>query len=578
MSKKAKRSISTFAILLAVLLLVSVATWIAAGSTYTDADGNTAEVVGATSSDIFMAPVNGFADAADVITFVFCLGAFLAIVTGTGALETGIQSLVRKLHGKELVLIWVLMFVFSVGGTTYGMGEETVGFYILLAATMMAAGFDPVVGAATVLLGAGTGVLGSTINPFATGAAVSAAADVGVEVNMGITYVIAIILWLVAYVISALFVTSYAKKVRANKGSILTAEQLSECKLAYGGKDDIGDVKLTGRQKAVLWLFALSFIVMILGFIPWGSLGEGAYSFFAPISSWLTGAGFGDWWFYDAATWFLLMGIIIGIVGLEDKGQLIKLIIAGFGDMVGVNLVIAMARATTVIMSTTGLGTWIVEASVTALSQSGVSAGVFGMLDYVLHVGLSFLVPSSSGLASLSSPIVSPIVAGMGWSVETAVMINVAANGLVNLFTPTCGFIMGGLALARVPYETWVKWAWKLLVTLFEMTYRYIGVLLEETSSMYTAYQLRHQKAKGLELRHMGSFVGSLLLRTFDRAGRIYSAMKCRGYGRNTGGAMARPWAAKDWAYTLTVSGLCVLCRVFDVVTLAGSWIGGLLP
>ena len=168
------------------------------------------------------------------------------------------------------------------------------------------------------------------------------------------------------------------------------------------------------------------------------------------------------------------MGIIIGIVGLEDKGQLIKLIIAGFGDMVGVNLVIAMARATTVIMSTTGLGTWIVEASVTALSQSGVSAGVFGMLDYVLHVGLSFLVPSSSGLASLSSPIVSPIVAGMGWSVETAVMINVAANGLVNLFTPTCGFIMGGLALARVPYETWVKWAWKLLVTLFVV----VGVIL----------------------------------------------------------------------------------------------------
>ena len=107
---------------------------------------------------------------------------------------------------------------------------------------------------------------------------------------MGTTYVIAIILWLVAYVTSALFVTSYAKKVRANKGSILTAEQLSECKLAYGGKDDIGDVKLTGRQKAVLWLFALSFIVMILGFIPWGDLSEGAYNFFAPISSWLTGA------------------------------------------------------------------------------------------------------------------------------------------------------------------------------------------------------------------------------------------------------------------------------------------------
>ena len=475
MSKKAKRSISTFAILLAVLLLVSIATWICAGNTYTDADGNAAEVVGATSSDIFMAPVNGFSDAADVITFVFCLGAFLAIVTGTGALETGIQSLVRKLHGKELVLIWVLMFVFSIGGTTYGMGEETVGFYILLAATMMAAGFDPVVGAATVLLGAGTGVLGSTINPFATGAAVAAA---GVDVNMGTTYAIAVILWLLTYVISALFVTAYAKKVRATKGSILTAEQLDECRKAYGGKDDIGEVKLTGRQKAVLWLFALSFVVMILGFIPWGEFvgyePVGAYGFFGKYTAWLTGAGFGDWWFYDAATWFLLMGIIIGIVGLEDRSQLMKLVIAGFGDMVAVNLVIAMARATSVVMSATGLGAWIVEASVTALSQSGVSAGVFGLLDYILHVGLSFLVPSSSGLAGLSSPIVSPIVYNMGWSVETSIMINVAANGFVNLFTPTCGFIMGGLALARVPYETWVKWAWKLLVTLFVV----VGVVL----------------------------------------------------------------------------------------------------
>ena len=197
MSKKTKRSISTFAILLAVMLLVSIATWLAAGKTYTGENGEIAEVVGATSSDIFMAPVNGWADAADVITFVFCLGAFLAIVNATGALETGIHTLVRKLHGKELVLVWILMFLFSVGGTTYGMGEETVGFYILLAATMMAAGFDPIVGAATVLLGAGTGVLGSTINPFATGAAVAAATSVGVEVNMGTTYVIGIILWLV---------------------------------------------------------------------------------------------------------------------------------------------------------------------------------------------------------------------------------------------------------------------------------------------------------------------------------------------------------------------------------------------
>lgn len=470
-NKKKRRSLSTFAILIVVLLLVSAATWLASGQTYTDAEtGEQAVVVGASLSDILMAPIGGWHDAGDVIGFVFCLGAFLSILNATGALETGIHVLVKKLHGKELALVWILMFLFSVGGTTYGMGEETVGFYILLAATMMAAGFDPLVGAATVLLGAGSGVLGSTINPFATGAAVAAASDamkaMNTEVNMGIVYVEAIILWLATYFISALFVTRYAKKVKEGKGSILTADQLDECKKAYGSSSEIdANVKLTGRQKGVLVVFGLSFVVMILGFIPWGSLNEGIYNTLS-FSHWLTGNGFGDWWFDDAATWFLLMGLLIGLIGLEDKSKLMPSIVAGFADMISVNLVIALARATTVIMSTTGLGTWLVEASVTALSASGLPAPAFGALDYLLHIGLSFLVPSSSGLSSLSAPIVSPIVVGMGWSVETSIMINVAANGLVNLFTPTCGFIMGGLALARVPYETWLKWAGKLLAII----------------------------------------------------------------------------------------------------------------
>lgn len=461
---KKRRMLSTFAILLCVLVLVSAATWLANGNTYTDAEtGETMEVAGATLSDILMAPINGWHDAGDVIGFVFCLGIFLSLVTATGALETGIHVLVKKLHGKEMVLIWVLMFIFSIGGTTYGMGEETVGFYILLAATMMAAGFDPIVGAATVLLGAGSGVLGSTINPFATGAAVAAA---GVELNMGIVYALGIILWLVTYVISALFVTRYAKKVKENKGSILTSEQLDECRAAFGKATEIGeDENLTGKQKTVLWIFATAFLVMILGFIPWGELSEGAYSAFG-FSGFLTGNQLGDWWFDDAATWFLILGILIGFVGLEDKSKLMPCVISGVGDMISVNLVIALARATTVIMNTTGMGTWLVEASITALTASGVSAAVFGLLDYLLHVGLSFLVPSSSGLAGLSSPIVSPIVAGMGWSAEVSIMINVAANGFVNLFTPTCGFIMGGLALARVPYERWLKFAGKLLAIL----------------------------------------------------------------------------------------------------------------
>lgn len=466
--KKKRRSLNTFVILLVVLLAVSIVNWFASGQTYIGFDEETGEAVemavqGASLSDILMAPLNGWHDAGDVIGFVFCLGIFLSILTATGALETGIQVLVKALHGKELVLVWILMFLFSIGGTTYGMGEETVGFYILLAATMMAAGFDPMVGAATVLLGAGSGVLGSTLNPFATGAAVAAA---GVDVNMGTIFVVAIILWLGTFILSALFVTAYAKKVKDGKGSILTAEQISECKAAYGTSTEISsNVRLTGRQKGVLIVFAFSFLIMILGFIPWGSLNEGIYNALG-FTSVITGSQLGDWYFNEAATWFLLMGFVMGFIGLEDKKKLMPCVINGFTDMISVNLVIALARATTVIMSSTGLGAWLVEASITALTASGLPAPIFGFLDYVLHVGLSFLVPSSSGLAGLSSPIVSPIVAGMGWSVETSIMINVAANGFVNLFTPTCGFIMGGLALARVPWDTWVKWSAKLLAVI----------------------------------------------------------------------------------------------------------------
>ena len=400
--QKTKKRLGTYGILLLVLLFVAICTWLTNGQPYITDEGEQAAVAGATFQQILMAPIAGFHDASEVIGFVFCLGAFLALVNAgevigfvfclgaflalvnaTGALETGIHVLVKKLKGKELVLVWVLMFLFSVGGTTYGMGEETVGFYILLAATMTAAGMDPVVGAATVLLGAGSGVLGSTINPFATGAAVDAARSAGVEVNMGILYLEGVILWLGTYLISVVGVTKYARHVIETKGSILTADQLSECQKAYGNMEISDEEKLTGRQKVCMIIFALTFVVMILGFIPWGDLNESIADGLAWTSI-LTGKALGSWWFDDAATWFMLMGIIIGIVGMTDRSKMATTIISGIGDMVSVNVVIALARATAVLMSQTGLGSWMVQASVTALTQSGMPAALFGFLDYIL--------------------------------------------------------------------------------------------------------------------------------------------------------------------------------------------------
>ena len=204
--KKSKTMLSAFSIILILIFGLGILSHLLPNAKFVgDSIVNGSGTVGAKLSEILMSPILGFEDAVDVSIFIMILGGFLAVINKTGALETGIKALVQKLKGRELLLIPILMFIFSVGGTTYGMLEETVGFYVLLAATMMAAGMDPVVGSATILLGAGSGVLGSTINPFATGAAISALPD-GIKANQGIVIFIGVILWLVSLAISCFFV------------------------------------------------------------------------------------------------------------------------------------------------------------------------------------------------------------------------------------------------------------------------------------------------------------------------------------------------------------------------------------
>ncbi|MDD2435525.1 MAG: YfcC family protein [Bacilli bacterium] len=450
-----KKGLTAFSIILILLLIVSIVTWFIP------------EVTSAKISDIVMAPVNGFVDAVDVCIFVLILGGFLGIVKHTGALEAGIATLVRKLKGNELLIIPVLMFIFSIGGTTYGMLEETVGFYILLAATMVAIGYDTIVGSAIVLLGAGSGVLGSTINPFAVGAAISALPE-GISADQSVILPLGVILWLTSYLISVLFVMSYAKKVKKNKGStFLSLQERKDMENEFIKKEHANELKLTKRQKIVLVLFGLTFVVMILGFIPWVDFGVISPEVADAGTHWsaiLTGNCFGYFYFLDAATWFLLMAIIIGLVADLGEEGIVSVFMKGVGEIVEVVMIIAVARGISVIMTTTGLGVYIIENAVEALQ--GTSGYVFAPLNYLLHIGLSVLVPSSSGLANLSTPIVAPVADGIGLNPSVTIMIYVAANGLVNLITPTCGSIMGGLALAKVEYRTWFKWAFKVVLTI----------------------------------------------------------------------------------------------------------------
>lgn len=419
-------------------------------------------VEGATLSQTLLAPIKGFADAIDICLFVLILGAFLKVVTKTGALETGIQVLIKKLKGRELLLIAVLMFIFSIGGTTYGMLEETVGFYAILSVAMVAAGMDTLVASATVLLGAGSGVLGSTINPFAVGAAVDALPS-GIEVNQGHIILIGVLLWLTTYAICTAFVLAYARRIIKKKGStILSLQEQKYMKETYASKE-VADAKLTGSQKATLWLFLLTFVVMIIGFIPWGDFGVEIFGK-GKIMSAITGYPLGEWYFVESTLWFLIMTIVIGVVNRNSESVFVDTFVDGADDMVGVILVIAIARGASVLMTQTHLDNYIIFNAAEWLSN--VPKGVFAPLNYLLHVVLSVLVPSSSGLASLSSPIMGPLAHQVKYSVEATLMGMVAANGLVNLFTPTCGAIMGGLKLAGVEFTTWLKWVFKVIVVV----------------------------------------------------------------------------------------------------------------
>ena len=466
--KKSKKMLSAFSIILILIFGLGILSHVLPNADFKVVDGTKTLVdgsgtVGASLSQILMAPILGFSDAVDVAIFVMILGGFLAIVNRTGALETGIKVLIQKLKGRELILIPILMLIFSIGGTTYGMLEETVGFYVLLAAAMMAAGMDPLVGSAVVLLGAGSGVLGSTINPFATGAAISALPET-IKVNQGLIILIATFLWLTTLLISIFFVMKYAAKVKADKGStFLSLREQKNAEKKFGkfeGKLE-KEVKLSGKQKITLFIFLLTFIVMIIGFIPWGEFG---ITFFDKITGFITGASLGNWWFNEAALWFLLMSIIIGIVNGLGEAGIVDAFVDGADDMVGVVLVIAVARGASVLMGVTHLDNYIIFNAAEFLSK--LPEIVFVPLNYILHIVLSVLVPSSSGLATLSTPIIGPLSAQLGYNPEVSIMTMVAANGLVNLITPTCGAIMGGLALAKVEYSTWFRWAIKVIVTI----------------------------------------------------------------------------------------------------------------
>lgn len=498
--KKKRKMLTSFSIMFILLGVIAVLSVILSKIT--------PEVKAVSFSDLIMSPANGFVDGLGVALFVLVLGGFLGMVNKTDALTTGIAALVKRMGGNELRLIPLLMFVFAVMGSTYGFCEETVGFYALLAATMMAAGFDALTGAMMILLGAGVGCLGSTVNPFATGIAADALVSMGINVDQSIVIVLGIILLLTSYAVSVFFVMRYAIKVKADRtATLMSADECEAAEEAYGETAQAVETtqKLTQRQKIVLWLFGLTFVVMIIGFIPWPKLGvqffdighseqevtsqvsaeeivnqyaqdklgelkleEGAKGTLTTTentalgwSAHLTGLPLGEWYFAEATTWFALMAIIIGIVAGFSEREIVDTFMSGCAEMMGVVMIVGLSRGFSILMAVTGLSSYVLNCAAGALQ--GTSAAPFAIGSYLLYFVLSILIPGTSSMSTISMPIMGPLAMSLGFN--PAVMINIfaSASGVVNYFTPCNGSIMGGLALARVEYSTWIKFVIKVV-------------------------------------------------------------------------------------------------------------------
>ena len=405
-------------------------------------------------TSVILAPIAGMYDpgllgssssaAIDVALFVLIIGGFLAVVTKTGAIDAGIGGLLHKLKGREILMIPILMIAFALGGTSYGMAEETLAFYALVIPVFLRAGYDTVTGVAVIMLGAGIGTLGSTFNAFAT---VVASQGAGIPFTTGI--VLRFVILVACLAIGILYVMRYARRVQAEPSRSIVADMATENRNFFlKSSEEEGDnlPELTTIRSIILGLFGLTFVAMIYGVVAL------------------------DWWMGEMSGLFLAMAIVVWIVakfGPEtrmDEKTLVDTFVDGARDLLGVALIIGVARGVVVIMDAGKITDTILHSAEEFVM--GLSEITFISAMFVIQLLMSFLVPSSSGLATLSMPIMAPMADFANVGRDLVVTAFQSANGLVNLFNPTFAVVMGGIAIGRVSYERWLRFVFPLVLML----------------------------------------------------------------------------------------------------------------
>jgi uncharacterized ion transporter superfamily protein YfcC len=495
-TKKKHKLPSAFTILFLLIALMAVLTWIIPAGTYkSDSAGNLISGTYHTVAhhyqgiwDVFMAPVTGMignkatTGAIGIALFILVIGGFLGVVNQTGALNDGIRAVVHNSKGHEKRMIVILTIIFALGGSTYGMGEETIAFFPLLVPVMMAVGYDSLVAAGVILLGTRVGDLASTVNPFSTGVA-----SAMIKISPGEGLGSRIILLVIVTGMTIFFILHYADKIKKDPTKSLVYNQ-RKADMEYFNVADHSEAPtpLTKVQKRVLWIFAITFLIMIIGLVPWTSI-NAKWTFFNDFNDWLVSVPvlgvligqdmtpLGSWYFNEITLLFLFMSVVVMFVAHIKEQDFIDAFMKGMSDLLSVAIIVAVARGIQVIMNEGMITGTILHWGEVGLS--GMPKAAFAILAFIFFVILSFLIPSSSGLAAATMGIMGSLAHFAKVDGNVVVTAYQAATGLITAVTPTAGMLVGALALCRIPFTVWWKWIAKLIAALFIVVCIFLGII-----------------------------------------------------------------------------------------------------
>ena len=461
-----------YAIIFALMVIFAVLTWIVPSGSYQRQEVNGREVTVAGTYeqsektyideetgdevdlrqgvfDVLQAPTRGIQEAIEVVAFILIVGGSFQVITKTGAITSGMGRVVRRFKNKDILIIPIAMVLFALGGTSFGMAEETLPFFAIFMPIMMAMGFDSMTAFMVVFVGARTGYIASTINPFNV---LIAQGILGIQGNPQLW--LRMIAWVVLTAVAITWVVLYARRVKKNPESSITFEDDIAKKVEFAADESALDSEFTGRQKGVLAVFIAGMCLII-----WGLVTQG-------------------WYMNEISAVFLAMGLLAGVIAGFSQDVIAQEFVAGIADFAFSAIVVGLARGILVIASDGMIIDTILNALATGLG--GIPAVLFTTLLYAVENLLAILVPSSSGLAALTAPIFGPLTELMGLNPEAAVWALSMGSATMSLICPTSAILVAGLGVCKIKLGQWWKTVWKffLVVSLINIVFVAISGLI----------------------------------------------------------------------------------------------------